>query len=203
MPKAVSISYKYYVLENDAVMADIFTELCASAIPSATLMVLPFSKLKNMMVRFIGKCFKTMPGLVVSVNIPASALQKQFQSAGISTNKIFFIDFASGTPSIAREDNVLHLSRPSDLTSLSIAISQFLEAIEGKKFLIIDTINTFLIYNTPNILASFVHSLSEKAHKHELKLCVFATPENELLNKIAPFFDNTFGLNHEAAEVRA
>lgn len=182
---------------------DIITELSAAPFPSASLLVLPFSKLRNTMTRFTLKCFKSTPGLVVSVNIPAKSLEQQFKSAGIPTSQIFFIDFASGQPSMAREDNILHLSRPSDLTSLSIAITQFLEAVEGKKFMIIDTVNTFLIYNSPNMLASFIHSLSEKAHRHDLKLCVFATPEPDLLNKIAPFFDGVFGMNHDTVEAKA
>ncbi|MFH0868599.1 MAG: hypothetical protein V1839_00050 [archaeon] len=182
---------------------DALGELCSAVFPSASLIVVPFAKLKNTMTRSVLKCFKTTPGMIVSVNIPAKSLEQQFQLAGVATDKIFFVDFVSGQPSLAREKNILHLSRPSDLTSLSIAISQFLEAIEGKKFLIIDTVNTFLIYNTSNMLASFIHSLSEKAHRHELKLCVFATPESELLNKIAPFFDNVFGLGREVAEVNA
>jgi archaellum biogenesis ATPase FlaH len=37
-----------------------------------------------------------------------------------------------------------------------------MERVKGKKFIFIDSINTLLIYNQPNTLAKFIHSILTK-----------------------------------------
>lgn len=55
--------------------------------------------------------------------------------------------------------NILHVENASDLTSISISLTELMRGINGKKFIFIDSINSMLIHNSPDIFSKFIHSL--------------------------------------------
>ena len=135
---------------------------------------------------------KGIPGLLISFNKPCDVAMKQLHDRGVNTDKIFFVDCVTSIAHLARRsDNVLYLNNPANLTGLGIGITQFLEAIQGEKFLLIDTLRTLSIYVDQNTIASFVRSLAEKSSRYELRTVVITTEseKHELEDKITPFFD--------------
>ncbi|MBW2984319.1 hypothetical protein KY361_04345 [Candidatus Woesearchaeota archaeon] len=144
----------------------------------------------NKIVKFFTK--SKLPGVYVTFNKPYAGIKRILEKEKISTKKIFFIDcITSSIASAEKEENVLHIQHPSDLTGLSIAITEFTESIKNDKYLIIDALATLLIYNKEDLVVKFIKSVTEESAKTGLKTVVL-TPETktgDLLNKIALFFD--------------
>ena len=102
--------------------------------------------------------------LIITSSQPSQYLHELYEAKGIDSGKISFIDtitkFAMGTV----PDGVQRcrfLSSPSDLTSLSIAISESLKEIKEKKpALLIDSLNAMLIYLPSSDITKFMHFLT-------------------------------------------
>lgn len=101
-------------------------------------------------------------GIYVTVNRPYESLKNILSSNNVTLDRLFFIDCI--TPSvngqIEESAHCKFVSSPSDLTHLSIKISESVSSLpEGKKFLYLDSLSTLSIYNSPNDLARFCHFL--------------------------------------------
>ena len=132
---------------------------------------------------------KGIPGLFISFNKPYLSVKADLEKMGISTENIFFVDCVSSTAGIEeRSDDVLFLNSAANLTGLSIGLTQFIEAIPGDKFVMIDTLQTLSIYLDSNTIASFVRSITAKASKYPMTLVTLSTP-NPTNDKIIPFFE--------------
>jgi len=132
---------------------------------------------------------KGLPGLFISFNKPYLSVKADMEKAGVRTENLFFVDCVSSTAGIEeRSDDVLFLNSAANLTGLSIGLTQFIEAIPGDKFVIIDTLQTLSIYLDSNTIASFVRSITAKASKYPMVLVTVSTP-NPANDKIIPFFD--------------
>ncbi len=135
---------------------------------------------------------KKVPGIYVCFNKPESAVRKILEDSKIDTEKIFFIDCITtsmGEPKGGK--NVLHISNPSDLTGLGVAIREFMDNIPSDKFLVMDSLSTLLIYNTENTVVKFVKSVVDQSQQNRLKTTIFTTvPKGgNFMNKISLFFD--------------
>lgn len=49
---------------------------------------------------------------------------------------------------------------------MSISLNEAMGLIKGKKFIFVDSINTMLIHNSPEIFSKFVYSLLIKMHSN-------------------------------------
>ena len=135
---------------------------------------------------------RKIPGIYVCFNKPQKAIKRILEAEKINTEKIFFVDcITSAISEVENEENVLHISNPADLTSLSIAISEFVEKIPSEKFLVIDALSSLLIYNTENLVVKFVKSVIEESGRHGLKTVMFTTEPRggNFMNKVSLFFD--------------
>jgi hypothetical protein len=103
-------------------------------------------------------------GIIVSASRPYKNYVNLYEYRGIDTDKILFIDCISKSHGAELEEtgNVMYLEAPSDLTNISLAITESIEKINLKKFVFIDSVTTMLIYNTPKIFARFVHGILTK-----------------------------------------
>jgi hypothetical protein len=87
--------------------------------------------------------------VVVTSNLPAQILEHYYKNNDIATENIWFIDTVSkitgGAPQ-HNSPNMTFINHPSDLTSLGIIISQ-MKPEEGKQtFVVVDSINSFLVH---------------------------------------------------------
>ena len=131
---------------------------------------------------------KGVPGLFVSFNRPYALVKKELEKAGVDTENVFFVDCVSSATGEQRSDNVLFLNSPSNLTGLSIGITQFIEAIPGDKFILIDTLQTLSIYVDSNTIAAFIRAVSAKTSRYPVNIVTISTP-NPVNERIIPFFD--------------
>ncbi len=107
---------------------------------------------------------KNLVGVYVTINRPFSSLRKALESKSVDLSKLIFIDniTAMAIPTIQDTEECIYIDHPSDITTLNIAISEILRRTEQKKFLIMDTISTLLLYNDAESVEKLLHSLSNK-----------------------------------------
>ena len=124
-------------------------------------------------------------GVYLSVNKPYFSLTEEMQSQNIPTENIYFLDCASGLMGKPPQqiDQTYILSGPSNLTELSITLSDLLssEKIKGREnrtIMFLDSVSTFLIYNDANMVAKFLHAISGKVRTHNISGVFFSLHED-------------------------
>ena len=120
-------------------------------------------------------------GVYISVNKPYFALTAEMTAQKIPTQNIFFLDCASGLMGKRPQeiDKTFILSGPTNLTELSITLSGLLSSdkLKGKEdqtILFLDSVSTFLIYNDPNVVARFLHTISGRVRTHNIRGVFFS-----------------------------
>jgi KaiC/GvpD/RAD55 family RecA-like ATPase len=113
----------------------------------------------------IGK--KGMNGAYVTFNRPYSTLKTSITGMGLDLSKLFFVDLitesAGGNAERSTSDRCFYVSSPKNLTELSILMEQAMLRLPAeKRFVFIDSISTMLIYNDPDTVLRFIHSLTGK-----------------------------------------
>ncbi|MCC7574758.1 hypothetical protein KO361_04155 [Candidatus Woesearchaeota archaeon] len=151
---------------------------------TSELIILPVEKIQTETNKQI-KQRKNEYGLYVSLNKPHESLESSLKKENINTQRLFFIDCVSTEQT--QDKIVIH---PTETETLSTAINYFLKNIPGKKYLIIDTLSTLLIYNNENKVARLIKEITEQNTKDtEIIALSPKTKGEELLNKIFNFFD--------------
>jgi hypothetical protein len=138
-------------------------------------------------------------GVYVSVNRPQNIIHSLLSASGADVERVYFVDCVSA---LAREIlshndfKVAYANSPERLDGdIPDAINLFLDGIAGEKFLIIDALRTLFIYNEPDIVSSFIHSLLSLTKTHDLKLIVLSRNEDGLfLSLISHAFDEVHTL---------
>ncbi len=127
------------------------------------------------------------PGIYVSLNKTHTSIQALLDKERIDRNDLFFIDCVTME---RKEEDVLHI-QPNDLDRLNQAIQAFIKDIDGRKFIIIDSLATLLIYNDHDTVARFVKEVTEYATDNDVDLFALSpvTKGEELLTTIYNFFD--------------
>ncbi len=100
--------------------------------------------------------------VMVSFNKPSSMFESIFK--GKSKCDFFYVDLvtqvATGEPQ--KKENVVFLASQRNLTDLSITLSEVLNRISGKKFVILDSLTTMLLYNDSNTTTQFLQFLANR-----------------------------------------
>lgn len=140
---------------------------------------------------------RNIPGIYITVSRPYNNMVKVLEENGIDVKKIFFIDAitqtAGGNPE--RKEGVLFVASPQNLTDISIALSEALEAMKvPDKFLFLDSLSTLLIYNNPETVTKFSHFLASKIRLGDLKgifLSMEIEADERLIATLSQFVDKT------------
>lgn len=167
-------------------------ELKALGDQFTVLMICPVQRLQDnidKIINFLSGDGKS--GIYITFSKPYKTLEKLLKTGGMNIDKLFFIDCISHSgDDLKKEGMVMYISNTGDLNSLGIGTSQVIETNPGIEFLLIDSLETLLIYNKPETVAIFVQSLIKKSSKFNLKT-VMMTPKGDenLTEKIGMFFD--------------
>jgi len=100
--------------------------------------------------------------IILSTSRPSKNLLDLYKENKIDTDKLMILDTFGSDKKEPERSNIIRLSNSSSLTEISLSLSKCIETIKGKKFFFIDSINTMLIHNDPNILAKFFHFVLTK-----------------------------------------
>lgn len=128
---------------------------------------------------------KSQPGLIISINKPIQKLKKLLKKSSIDTSRIFFIDLCS------KQNKTGELSlNPKNLEDINEAIDAFSQKVKRRKFLIIDDLATFLVYNKETKIIKWVKSILTKSANNNFEIIILShKPEGNLLTAIFNFFD--------------
>lgn len=162
----------------------------------SVLVVSPIDKLQNSIDQACKDLVETgNPLLYVSLNKPHDVVKQAFEKAGIDTSKIFFIDcLAKSSSQVSEQAYVVHIENPADLTSLEIAISEFLEKIEGEKSVVIDALATLLIYNSEELTIKFTKSVLEKTRESRVVVFTPSAKGTDFIQKVGAFFSELINI---------
>ena len=140
---------------------------------------------------------KDSVGVYVTVNEPYENLKKIMKRNNIDTKNMFFIDCITEHVggSSRKTDKCLYISSPRSLTELSIAISEVMKSMPGKKkFLLLDTLSTLLVYNSPSSIAKFSHFSSTRLKllgDYGVFITIYGQMGDSLVKQISQFCDKT------------
>lgn len=107
-------------------------------------------------------------GVYVSSNRPSSNLIKKIKDYGYDLKKaleeghVLVVDLVSKNVSDSEIKGVIYVSSASELSATQMAIEKAVKRIEGKNgsgWLLLDSIATLLVFNSPDSLLEFLHFL--------------------------------------------
>ncbi len=141
-------------------------------------------------------------GIFVTLNQPYMSFKKLLEKNHINFKDIFFIDMITATASLypKRIENCLFINSPSDLTALGIAVDQALKSMnKGTRFLFIDNLAIFLIYNDKDMVTEFMHYLVSKMRLNNVNGVIMSVQEEigkDFIEKVMKSFcDDIIELN--------
>lgn len=137
---------------------------------------------------------KQIPGVYVTTNKPYRDLIKIPQTNPVTIHYIDVITFLAGKETI-EEPNVTYLDSPLALVEIDVFIQEELQKIaSSKKFLCMDSLSTLLVYNSPQSVEKFTHSVISKNRQEKtiIVLIMAESEENErVIDTLGQFVDQT------------
>ena len=134
--------------------------------------------------------------IVITTNEPYNVLRKDYEKGGINLEEVHFID-AITKYAIGKESegavNCTFINNPSNLTDMGIAVTELLKKIEEKKiWVLLDSVNSMLIYISSVNLTKFIHFITSKLKILEMSgvfLAVEKGIEPATLTQLESFVD--------------
>jgi KaiC/GvpD/RAD55 family RecA-like ATPase len=115
---------------------------------------------------------KKIPGIFVTINKPLEDLAMDIPKDYLESQGIYFIDCISKMSGAAEMSgkNFFCVESPNQLVELSEMLKNVVSKIQSEeKFIVIDSISTLLIYNKPEVVEKFVHSIAGKMRVWKVK----------------------------------
>ncbi len=99
-------------------------------------------------------------GIAFAINRTWKDLLSDFALSGVKTGSLFIIDCVSKRFARARPSggNIRYVKDLTQLSSLSIIITEKLRMMEGRKFLLVDSLSIMLMHNDPESTARFLYA---------------------------------------------
>jgi hypothetical protein len=135
--------------------------------------------------------------IVVTTNQLSGILKKNYEKHGIPDDRIYFVDavtkYAMGTL-VSPVKNTRFISNPGNLTDMGIAIIESMKDLEGKKAcLLLDSINSMLIYTPSQHITKFIHFITGKLRLQDISgifLMIESGIDPEVLSQLIIFVDD-------------
>jgi len=123
--------------------------------------------------------------IYVTTNKPYEHLLNLFKEQKIDFNNVFFIDCISKQISQSKEStkNCIYLESPSNITGLSIALTQASKLVSREKILLLDSLSTLFIYNNEDVVGKFSNFIINKMRTNNVS-SVFFVLESDMNKKI-------------------
>lgn len=138
-----------------------------------------------------------MEGICVTITRTVGSLIKILDAKEISTENLHFIDCISKISGSEKKlPNCLYVSHPSNLTDLSIAVTNTLSTLKpGKKFFIVDSWSSLLIYNDQKKVLGFSNFIINKLRAKEVNgFMVTVKSDEEFADSLSVFCDKVVTL---------
>ncbi len=144
--------------------------------------------------------------IVICINQPAAFLMDLYRRNGIDTSRVFFIDaitqYATGNAP-ENTENCRFVSKPNDLTTMGIAVTEILKKFEQEKTVIfLDSVNAMLIHTSSTDLSKFIHFIISKLRIMNIAGVLLAIEKGldpVLLTQLTAFADDLVEFPEEKA----
>jgi len=122
-------------------------------------------------------------GIILSADRPYSKLVQLYKGAGVDSARLFFIDCVSkaAMANPPKADNVAYVDGAGDLTRIAITITAALDAAKGRRFLLVDSVSTFLVYEKPGVFFRFIHAILTRLRISDANGVLFLEPGTDRL----------------------
>jgi len=138
-------------------------------------------------------------GSYITVNMPYQSMTKLLKSNNINDRNIFFIDcitdYLREKETISK--NCYFVDSPADLTEIGIALDPILKD-DIHQFLILDSLDTLVVYNDQESVVKFTHFLTGKLRIHDMSGILFALKEKsdeKMINELGQFCDKIINID--------
>ena len=135
------------------------------------------------------------PGVYITLNKPHEIIERGLKKEGVDTRLIIYIDSVSkmNGEGAKKIGNCLYIGNPDRLSDMSVAADQAVSALPGEdKFLILDSLNTMLLYNHEGTVMRFAHYLSTKMREWKIKGIIIILKQSQnkaIADEIVQFCD--------------
>lgn len=136
-------------------------------------------------------------GLYISLNKPYESIYKELKQNKLDVNRIYFIDgVGKETGEFLQSNKCFCLEDPASLVELSVLIKALCN--ENKiKFIVLDSLNTLLLYNNVKEVERFIHNTLNRARKSGISVVVMSSKEKSkegIVAEITQFCDKRIEL---------
>lgn len=140
-------------------------------------------------------------GIYVSSNRPTNDLIEKFLTynfdlrEALEAGRVCVIDLMSRSVGANEVEGSIYVSSPSELSATQMAIEKAFERIDGetgKTWLLLDSISTLLVFNSPEALLQFLHFLIGRLRVLQFNGIIFTVEgsvEEKTLSTIRQFCD--------------
>jgi hypothetical protein len=143
----------------------------------------------RMLETVVGK--KGMGGVYIAFTKPYDEITAALTKAQVSQEDIYFIDCISmmaGKVNEGKGERVTYVENPSSLEEISMHLDKSLLEVKAKeKFILLDSLSSFLIYNNDKSVKEFIHYFINKSRIDNL-MCVIVNMEGEEANRLLKGF---------------
>lgn len=137
-------------------------------------------------------------GVCVLLNSSYAVVTGQLKNKGVDVSTLFFIDCTGQKVDKAGISNCIFVQSPGSLTELSLAVTTVLNSGKIKwDFVVVDSINTFLVHNALQMCQRFLQFLMGKLRAYGVNGNFFVFEEvnaKPLINVVSTFVDETLFL---------
>lgn len=139
---------------------------------------------------------KNLSAIYITSTIPSQSIKNVLTILEINMDRIFFVDCIShimmGTA--VRSEHVSFVESPTMLENIMLKVEYLLRSIEGKKIVLLDSINSLAIHNNIKILSEFLHIMVNNLRANEAYTVILSVEEQsseEIVNMLGLLCDET------------
>ena len=137
-------------------------------------------------------------GVYITVNHPMDSFKPKLEKAGVDLSKLAFVDGITKQSQgrMLEGENFYYTESPKDLVDLNFLLDKALKKLPEKKFVLIDSITTLLIYNDLQVVEKFMHAMVGKMRSSETSavFIISSRVEEEVTDLLAQFCDKVVEL---------
>ena len=132
-------------------------------------------------------------GFYINLNLPQERILELLNAYKIDYKRLYLVSCKNEA---AKMSNSSFIKSPENLTELSVILGNMNDT-KRYRFLVLDSINTLLIYNQKNTVMRFLHFLIGKMRSESMPGVIIAMPQEnnkEIVDEISQFCDKTIAV---------
>ncbi|ODS41429.1 MAG: hypothetical protein A7315_06280 [Candidatus Altiarchaeales archaeon WOR_SM1_79] len=139
---------------------------------------------------------KDLSAIYITSTIPSQSIKNVLNILEIDMERIYFIDCISHIMmgAAVRSEHVNFVESPTMLENIMLKVEFLMRSLEGKKLVLLDSINSLAIHNNTKILSEFLHILVNNLRAkgaYTLILSVDEQSSEEINNMLGLVCDET------------